>query len=149
MLDLVLAILHHLLILSLAGLLAAELVLLKPALSGAGLRTLGAVDAGYGATAGLILVVGFSRVFLGGKGSAFYLENPVFWAKIVAFALVGLLSIAPTIAILKWRTQAKANPAFAPSDEAVAKTRRVLMLELAVFALIPIFAAAMARGYGL
>ena len=147
--DLVLAILHHLLILSLAGLLAAELVLLKPAVSGAGLRTLGAVDAGYGATAGLILVVGFCRVFLGAKGSTFYLENPVFWAKIAAFGVVGLLSILPTIAILKWRKQAKADPAFTPPAAEVARTRRVLVLELAVFALIPIFAAAMARGYGL
>ena len=149
MLDLVLAILHHLTILSLAGLLAAELALVKPGVSGAGLKTLGLVDAGYGATAGLILVVGFSRVFFGAKGSAFYLENPVFWAKIAAFAVVGVLSAWPTIAILKWRRQAKADPAFAPSTGEVAKVRRVLILELVVFALIPIFAAAMARGYGL
>lgn len=149
MLDLVLAILHHLTILSLAGLLAAELVLVRPGVGGAGLKTLGAVDVGYGVTAGLILVVGFSRVFLGGKGSAFYLENPVFWAKIGAFAVVGVLSAWPTIAILKWRKLAKADPAFAPSAGEVAKVRRVLILELLVFALIPVFAAAMARGYGL
>jgi putative membrane protein len=73
----------------------------------------------------------------------------VFWAKIVAFAAVGLLSIAPTIAILKWRRQARADPAFVPSDAAVAKVRKVMLVELLVFALIPIFAAAMARGYGL
>jgi putative membrane protein len=114
MLDLVLAILHHLLILSLAGLLAAEMVLVKPGVAGASLKALGLVDAGYGATAGLILAVGFSRVFLGAKGAAFYIENPVFWAKIAAFAVVGLLSILPTIAILKWGKQAKADPAFAP-----------------------------------
>jgi putative membrane protein len=35
-----------------------------------------------------------------------------------------------------------------PADQ-IAKTRRALLLELMVFALIPIFAAAMARGYGL
>jgi putative membrane protein len=149
MLDLVLAVLHHLLILSLAGLLAAELVLVKPGVSGAGLRTLGLVDAGYGATATLILAVGFGRVFLGAKGSAFYIGNPVFWAKIAAFAVVGLLSIAPTIAILKWRGRAKADPAFAPPADEVAKVHTTLLLELGVFALIPIFAAAMARGYGL
>jgi putative membrane protein len=149
MLDLVLAVLHHLLILSLAGLLAAELVLVKPGVAGANLKVLGLVDAGYGATAGLILAVGFSRVFLGAKGAAFYIENPVFWAKIAAFAVVGLLSILPTIAILKWGKQAKADPGFAPPGEAVAKIRRALLLEIMVFALIPIFAAAMARGYGL
>jgi putative membrane protein len=116
MLDLVLAVLHHLLILSLAGLLAVELALIKPGVGGAALKTLGLIDVGYGVTATLILAVGFGRVFLGVKGAAFYLHNPMFWAKIAAFAVVGLLSISPT---------------------------------LAIFALIPIFAAAMARGYGL
>lgn len=149
MLDLVLAILHHLLILSLAGLMTAGFVLAKPGVSGAGLKTLGGIDASYGGTAVLILVVGFCRVFLGGKGTAFYLENPVFWAKIAAFAVVGLLSIAPTIAILKWRKQAKGDPAFVPPAAEVVKVRKVMLAELLVFALIPIFAAAMARGYGL
>ncbi len=149
MLDLVLAILHHLLILSLAGLMTAGFVLVRPGVTGTGLKTLGGVDASYGGTAVLILVVGFCRVFLGAKGSAFYLENPVFWAKIAAFAVVGLLSIAPTVAILKWRRQAQADPAFSPPDADVAKVRRVMLAELLVFALIPMFAAAMARGYGL
>lgn len=147
--DLVLAALHHLLILSLAGLLAVERVLVRPGVAGDTLRILGAIDAAYGATAGLILVVGFCRVYLGAKGAAFYLENPVFWAKIAAFGVVGLLSILPTIAILRWRRQAKADPAFAPSEAEISTVRRALGLELMVFALIPIFAAAMARGYGL
>ena len=147
--DLVLAVLHHLLILSLAGLLSVERVLVRPGLSGAPLKTLARMDAAYGATAVLILVVGFGRVFLGGKGAAFYLENPVFWAKIAAFGVVGLLSILPTIVILRWARQAKADPAFTPSDAEIAKVRRALGWELVVFALIPIFAAAMARGYGL
>lgn len=147
--DLALAILHHLLILSLAGLLSIEIALIQPGLTGKKLRDLGAIDAAYGATAGLILVVGFCRVYLGVKGPAFYLENPVFWAKIAAFALVGLLSIPPTLAILKWRKAAKADPAFTPPTAQVSRVRRTLGLELAVFALIPVFAAVMARGYGL
>jgi putative membrane protein len=149
MLDLVLAVLHHLLILSLAGLMMAGFVLARPGLGGGALKTLGRIDASYGGTAVLILIVGFSRVFLGAKGADFYLHNPLFWAKIAAFAVVGLLSIAPTMAILKWRKQAAADPAFAPSDADVAKVRKVMLAELLVFALIPIFAAAMARGYGL
>jgi putative membrane protein len=149
MADLILAVLHHLLILSLAGLLSVERVLVRPGLSGSSLRILVKMDAAYGATAGLILVVGFCRVYWGAKGAAFYLENPLFWAKIAAFAVVGLLSILPTIIILRWGKQAKADPAFAPSDADIAKVRRALGWELVVFALIPIFAAAMARGYGL
>jgi putative membrane protein len=149
MLDLVLAILHHLLVFSLAGLLAAELALIRPGLGGAVLRALGGVDAGYGVTATLILAVGFSRVFLGAKGSAFYLSNPMFWAKMTAFAVVGLLSIAPTMLILRWRKRARSETGYVPPAGEVATARRVLVLELMVFALIPAFAAAMARGYGL
>jgi putative membrane protein len=147
--DLVLAILHHLLVFALAGLLAAELALLRPSVGGATLKVLGGLDAAYGATAVLILVVGFSRVFFGGKGSTFYLGNPMFWAKIGAFAVVGLLSIAPTLAILRWRRQVKAQADFTPPTGEVATARRVLVAEVLVFALIPILAAAMARGYGL
>lgn len=147
--DLVLAILHHLLVFSLAGLLAVELALVRPGVGGATLKALGALDAAYGATATLILAVGFSRVFFGGKGAAFYLSNPVFWAKIGAFAVVGLLSIAPTVLILRWRKRAKAEAGFTPPTGEVAAARRVLLLEVLIFALIPVFAAMMARGYGL
>jgi putative membrane protein len=73
----------------------------------------------------------------------------MFWAKMVAFAVVGLLSAPPTIRILAWRRRAIADPAFTlPTDE-VRRVRRFVLAEAAVFALIPIFAAAMARGLGL
>ncbi|MBO9707758.1 MAG: DUF2214 family protein [Caulobacter sp.] len=149
MLDLILAILHHLLIFALVGLLAAELALVRPGVGSNGLKVLGGLDAGYGAVATLILAVGFARVFLGAKGSTFYLSNPVFWAKIAAFAVVGLLSIMPTIAILKWRGRAKVDAGYVVPQAEAAGVRRALWAEVAVFALIPVFAAAMARGYGL
>jgi putative membrane protein len=38
--------------------------------------------------------------------------------------------------------------ALTPEDYAVRAARRYLHLELALFVLLPIFAAAMARGYG-
>jgi hypothetical protein len=47
----------------------------------------------------------------------------VFWAKIAAFAVVGLLSILPTIAIFKWRKQAK--PPTRPSSPPPPKSRKV------------------------
>jgi hypothetical protein len=52
-------------------------------------------------------------------------------------------SIPPTLAFLKWRRAGTLPPA-----EAVAKVRRYLWIEVALFALLPAFAAAMARGYG-
>ena len=93
--------------------------------------------------AGLILIVGFSRAAFAAKGWVYYAHNGFFWAKIGTFAAIGLLSIAPTIRFIAWR-----KAGVGPSDEAVAGVRRCLYAEVVLFALLPAFAAAMARGYG-
>jgi len=149
MVDLILAIGHHLLVFSLAGVLAAELAMVRTGLGGASLRRLGMIDLAYGAIAGAIVAVGFARVFFGIKGPTAYLPNPFFWSKLVVFALVGLLSIPPTLRIVRWRRQAGADPAFAPSETEIAAARRFILAEACLFPLIPAFAAVMARGYGL
>jgi putative membrane protein len=149
MTDLVLAIVHHLIVFGIASVLAAELALMRPAaMSPATVRLLGRFDAAYGVLALSILVVGFLRVKFGAKGAAFYMHNPMFWAKIAAFAVVGLVSIRPTLRILAWQKQAKADAAFVPAQDDVSALRRTMLLEIHVFALIPIFAAMMARGVG-
>ena len=148
MTDLLLAIAHHLLVFSLAAILAIELATVRPGLTGAGLRRLGIVDLHYGLIAALILIVGFARVYMGVKGPEAYLGAWTFWAKIGAFALVGLLSAPPTLRILQWRKRARAEPGFALGAAEVQAVRPFLIAELAVFALIPVFAAMMARGIG-
>lgn len=148
MTDLVLAIVHHLLVFSLVAILAAELASIRPGLTGTGLRRLGIVDLHYGLIAALILIVGFARVYMGVKGPEAYLGNWAFWAKISAFVLVGLLSAPPTMRILQWRKRARAEPDFALDALDVKAVRPFLIAEVAVFALIPVFAAMMARGYG-
>jgi putative membrane protein len=149
MTDLVLAIVHHLIVFGLAAVLAAELALMRPAaMSPQTVRLLGRFDAAYGVLALAILVVGFLRVKYGAKGAAFYMHNPMFWAKIAAFAAVGLISIKPTLRILAWQKLAKADAAFVPALDDVSALRRTMLLEIHVFALIPIFAAMMARGIG-
>ena len=149
MTDLILAIAHHLLVFSLAGIIGAELVLLRPGLSRERLALIGRIDLSYGAVAGLILIVGFSRVYFGLKGPDAYLGNWVFQAKLGAFLVVGLLSIPPTISILRWRRAARSDAQFAVPEAGSARSRTFLWGEAVVFALIPVFAAAMARGYGL
>jgi putative membrane protein len=148
MLDLVLAILHHLLVFGLAAILAAELALVGPRLGPDQLRKLARLDIHYGAIAGLIVVVGFSRAVFAAKGWAYYSGNHYFWAKIGAFAVLGLLSILPTVRFIQWRGAERAEPGRLPPASELAGVRRVLWLEAAVFAFIPVFAAAMARGYG-
>jgi putative membrane protein len=149
MIDLVLAIAHHLAVFTLVGLLAAEIAMLRPGIAAPRLGQLGMVDGAYGVTAGIVIAVGFSRVFFGASGADFYFSNPVFWAKIGAFVLVGLLSVPPTIAIGGWRKAAKAKADFTPLPSAIAGVRRFHFAQVAVFVFIPVFAAAMARGYGL
>jgi putative membrane protein len=145
MTDLLLALAHHFLVFGLAALLAAEAALLRPDLSHAQLRLLGALDTTYGIFAGLILIVGFGRVFYGVHGPDFFLHNPWFWAKIACFAAVGVLSAPPTIRFIVWRRRARNDGAYSiPADE-VAWVRRFMVVEIVVFAFIPLFAAAMVR----
>ena len=146
---LALAIGHHLLVFSLLGVLVAERAVMVGRLSPDDVRRLGSLDGFYGALAAGILVVGFLRVFYGGKGPDYYFANPFFWAKIVAFALVALLSIAPTVRILAWRRALKADHAFSPPPDQIRGVRRFLAYELMLFPLIPIFAAMMALGFGI
>ena len=147
--DLILAIIHHLGVFTVAGIIAAEWALVRPDMTSEKVRQVAKIDALYGIAAGLVLLIGFARVYFGLKGSEFYMQNPVFWAKIVAFATVGVLSITPTLLFLSWRDKAKTNPSFVPSAAEIASVRRYVKIEAHVFVLIPILAAAMARGYGL
>jgi putative membrane protein len=144
MLDLAAAIAHHLLIFGLFGMLAAELVLVKQGIDQAGVRRVAAVDTWYGVLAVLILVVGFGRAIYAAKGWPYYSHNGFFWAKIATFALIGLLSAPPTIAFARWR---KAGGV--PNQTQVASVRYFLWAEVALFPLLLVFAAAMARGYGM
>ncbi|GAA4126712.1 DUF2214 family protein [Aminobacter aganoensis] len=146
MTDLLLTIVHHLLAFTLAGVIAVEAVLVRPGLGRRGLALLGRVDAAYGALAGLLVLIGAARVYFGLKGWEFFIYNPTFWAKMAAFTAVGLLSIAPTIRIARWRA-AGGGEAYIVPDAEIAHVRRFITAEVAVFALIPIFAATMARGY--
>ena len=143
MLDLVLAIAHHLLIFALFGVLAAELVLVRRGMGVDAVRRVASIDLYYGLLAGLIVVVGFSRAIFAAKGWSYYEHNGFFWAKIATFAVIGLLSIVPTIRFIQWR-----GAGTAPNDAQVKGIRRLLYAEVALFALLPAFAAHMARGYG-
>ena len=149
MIDFLFASVHHLIVFGIASVLAAEIALMRPAaMSPHTVRLLGRFDAVYGGLAMAILAAGFARVWFGAKGPDFYLHNPVFWAKIAAFLVVGLVSIRPTLRMLAWQKRLKLDAAFVPPAPEIAALRRQLLLEIHVFALIPVLAAAMARGIG-
>ena len=147
--DLVLAVLHHLLVFTLAFVIAGEFVLVRPGLSGRELKLVGHLDGVYGAVATAIVVVGVCRVFFGLKGWEFYVHNISFWAKMGAFVVVGLLSIIPTMRILRWRKAAGASTeSYVVANSEIEAVRNFVSAEAIIFLLIPVFAAMMARGVG-
>ena len=148
MLDLLLASTHHVAVFTLVALFAAEFALLRPGLTGARVGQLARIDAAYGAVAGLVVVVGVIRVIFGAIGWEYYVGNQFFWAKMAAFVVMGLLTIPPTMAFRRWARAGAGAPDYAPPEAEIAANRRFLHLQAGVLLLIPIFAAAMARGFG-
>ena len=143
MLDLALAIGHHLLIFAVFGIICMEFWAVRPGLSAATISRIGAIDTGYGLLAAAVLIVGFARAIFAAKGWSYYSHNAFFWAKLLTFALIGVLSLPPTLALIRWR-----RSGVPPGDAEVARIRRYLHSELGLFLFLPLFAAAMARGYG-
>jgi putative membrane protein len=147
MTDWLLASGHHILLLLLVSVLAGEAVLLRQNPSVAALKALGRLDAIYGASAGLLLLMGGARLTWGAKDIAFYSGNMVFWLKMALFVAIGLLSIIPTLRFIRWRRAHAATGAL-PDAQAWAHTRKLAMTQLHILPLVAIAAAAMARGIG-
>ena len=145
MTDLWLAIAHHVLVFGLVAMLAAESTLIRPGMTAAEIRRAAGLDAGYGATATLIILVGVLRVIYGLKGPDFYLDNHWFWAKMLSFALIAALSVPPTLTLIGWRAALRNNAGFVPAAEQIARVRRYIRIELMLIVAVVSFAAAMAR----
>jgi len=146
--DALLAYAHFACIFTLASLLACEVVLLRSTPAGDVLRRLQGVDRWYGIVAGLVIASGLARLFLGPKGTAFFVHNPVFWTKMGLFAAVALISIAPTIAFIRWGREGP-NGSVVVQPAEIGRVRGLLWLQVGLFALIPLCATFMARGIGL
>jgi putative membrane protein len=143
MIDLILAVLHHIAVFGLVAALAMEgFALRTPALDPVRLVRL---DAVFGATAVLVVAVGISRVIWGAKSWAFYEGNPFFWAKIGLFAGIGLSSILPTLTFFRWRKAAAGDPAWAPPANELKRARLWVGLEAVLLVPLLASAAAMAR----
>jgi len=146
--DLILAIAHHLVVFLLVAIFAAEFALLRPGLAGARVGQLARIDATYGGVATLVIVIGVLRVIFGASGWEYYVANYAFWAKMAAFLVMGLLTIQPTLAIRRWDKAGRTDAGYAIPAAEIAASRRYVHLQAGVLVLIPVFAAAMARGYG-
>jgi putative membrane protein len=143
------AFLHHLFAFTLVASVVYEFIAYRKGMTVEEARRIQRADLMYGISAGLLLIVGFLRVFNFEKGWAFYSNSPFFSVKLYAFLIVGLLSIDPTIRYLRWNKIIKENKAPEISDAEFKRTRILLTLEVIGLVVIIFSAALMARGIGM
>ena len=111
--------------------------------------TMVVADIVYGIAGIALLITGIYRVIKFGQGTEFYTENPLFWTKIIIFALVGSLSLYPTITYILWAIPLSKGKLPDVTSNLVSRLKLIINIELVGFSLIPFFATFMARGIGL
>ncbi len=94
-------------------------------------------DIVYGIAGVALLVSGIYRVISFGQGAEFYTQNPVFWLKIIIFALVGSLSLYPTITYVLWAIPLRNGDLPEVTQRLVSRLRVIINIELIGFASIP------------
>lgn len=147
-LESLLAYAHLLAILTMVVFLASEAALCRVEwLNAAVVERLGKIDMVYGISAGLVLLTGLARVFLGSKGAAWYAHNPLLYVKLAMFLVIGLVSIKPTLMFVRWRRTLRASGAL-PDALEIKKARRLVMVQAHILPFIPLAAVFLARGFG-
>ena len=105
------------------------------------------VDMIYGISSIAVLLTGVARTYWGMKGAGWYWMQPLLHAKITLFIVVAVMSIVPTLRFMRWRRNLRATGAL-PTELEIKKTRRLIMIEAHLVALIPLLAVFLARGVG-
>ncbi|SIQ75036.1 DUF2214 family protein [Pseudacidovorax sp. RU35E] len=147
-LEAILAYLHLLAILTMVVFLSSEAALCRIEwLNAKAVERLARVDLIYGIAAIAVLATGLVRTFLGVKGSAWYWTNPLLHLKVTMFVIVGLISIFPTLTFRRWLRVHRQGGGL-PAAEDVRRTRRLVMVQAHIVALIPLAAVFLARGFG-
>lgn len=147
-LDATLAYLHYTAIFLLFAFLTVQVVLVRGPLDERTVRLLGRMDIWYFSSAIAALATGFLRATLGVKGSDFYFNAWPIYAKIGLFIAIAVISVKPTLTFIHWRRYFEKDPAWKVPAGEQAKIRRLIMIEVHLAALIPVFAVIMARGLG-
>jgi putative membrane protein len=147
-LEALLAYAHLLAILTLVVFISSEAALCRTEWMNAKVvERLGKVDMIYGIAAGVVLLTGLARTWWGIKGTGWYWTNGLLHLKLTMFIVVGLVSIKPTIVIRRWNKELKATGAL-PGEAEVRSTRKLVMIQAHLIALIPLVAVFLARGFG-
>jgi putative membrane protein len=110
-----------------------------------GLRRVFTADGVWGIAALLWITTGIARAFAGlEKGTAFYLQSPLFRLKMGLFLAILALEIWPMVTFIRWRrARSKGHP---PKTARAPALARVNDVETGLVVLIVFVATAMARG---
>jgi putative membrane protein len=147
-LEAILAYLHILAILTMVVFIASEAALCRAQwMNAAVVERLARVDMVYGIAAIAVLATGVARTWWGIKGTAWYWTNPLLHVKLTLFIIVGVLSIFPTRTYFRWRKALRADGTL-PAEADIRKTRKLVMIQAHIIALIPLAAVFLARGFG-
>ena len=147
-LEAILGYLHFLAILTMVVFISSEAALCRAEwLNAVVVERLARVDMIYGISAMVVLATGVARTWWGIKGTAWYWSNPLLHLKLGLFIIVGMISIFPTLTYLRWRKALRSGGTL-PSEAEVRKTRRLVMIQAHIIAVIPLVAVFFARGFG-
>ena len=128
--------------------LGVELVLFQKEISHTNAKRIRLADAFYGISSVIIMSSGLLKAIEFGKGWAYYSHNWLFWSKIGAFSVIGLLSIYPTIYFFRWAKALKNGETISVSEANYSLIKKLLIIEIGIAFFVPLLAVFMARGFG-
>jgi putative membrane protein len=147
-LNAIVAYLHFTAIFLLFAFLTVQIILIRQPLDMRTVRLLGRMDIWYFSSAMAALATGFLRATVGAKGADFYFNAWPIYAKIALFLAIGLISVKPTMTFIRWKRMYERDAAWQVPAAEQAAMRRLIMVEVHLAALIPVFAVIMSRGLG-
>ena len=146
-LEAVLASFHLVAILALVTFMSSQAALCRTEwMNAAVVERLVRLDVIYQITAVTLLASGLVRIFWGIKGASWYLTQQMLHAKLTLFAVMLLLSIAPTLAFRRWRRAVRANGSL-PAEAEVRSARRLIMVQSHLLPVVAVIAVFWARGW--
>lgn len=147
-LEALLAYLHIAAILSLVVFISSQAALCRVEwLNAAVVKRLVVLDKIYLSAAALILASGLARSIWGIKGWAWYVGQPLWWAKLGLMLLILLLSIKPSLAFRHWLARLETQGSL-PLEQDIKALRAHIMRTAHLLLLIPVAGVMLARGLG-
>ncbi len=140
------AYLHFVSIMAFAGLLATECGLCNEHLQPGHVGLLARVHAAFIASAVLVLLSGILLLVGYDRHVWFTLTHPVFWTKFALFVAIGAIAVYPSLQFHRWNRAIANGQERILTTRDIRRTRRVILVELAMLALVPWLAVWLARG---